>query len=1021
MRKLLMFVFMICGLALAVNAQQKTVTGTVTGSDDGLPIIGATVQIKGSLTGVATNLEGQFSITVSQGSVLVIRYVGMKSAEVTIGSDNVYNVVLEPDFLGVDEVVVVAYGTTRKESYTGSASVVRSESLARTPTTSIVKALQANATGVHVVNSTSSSNADPIIRIRGIGSITADANPLWVVDGIVGASVPSLNDIESVTVLKDAAAASLYGSRAANGVIVVTTKKGVQGKPRFTYVGKQSYSNITTNKFEMLNASEFMQKSWQGIYNYAVDQNIANPAGYAHSNLFILAGKNPFDIAQPFDDNGNLKSEAKLMLDQSWFDLAHRTGVISEHNLTASGGDGSTRFYFSGTYFDQKAITVPDEVKRLMGHINVTTQVNKKIMVGYTSTLRHQMGNTVKDITNGSGTGYAAYTYPNNVPLYVLDANFNPVVGDDGNYVWNWDNLVSKDYNPIAQNVLDPRGHRSTNVFNSFNLNWQMFEGFVFDTKVSGRVTNENAESFRNPFHGDGKAYRGSSDKSSEDTRNYFTSTTINYDKMFGSHQISVLGGYETEYYIRKYMNASARGFDIPFSDEFDIAAEPFGTPSSTTTETSMISYFSRLNYSLMDKYYISGSYRRDGSSRFGPRVRWADFWSASASWRINQEDFLAGVGWLDDLKIRFSYGTNGNQAVPPYAYLPTFQLGAVYDGNIGMMHNRLPNYDLRWEKNKIMNVGFDFGIFRKLRGSFEYFDRLSDDLLQDKPLPPSTGFSSILSNVGGLKNKGFEIELHSTNVESPNLVWLTDFNFTKFTNEITALSQEEIISGTKRWVVGNSLYTWYLREYAGVDPTNGRALWYRDVVDGEGNVTGRETTNTYSQATRYELGQSVPDFYGALTNTFIIMKDFNFSFQFYWSVGGKVYNSLKQTTMSDGKRLGYQLNKDVLNSWQNPGDETDVPRFVYNNGTQSDETSSRFLEDGSFLRMRNINLSYSVPKRFLGGTGLDGASVFVNGDNLFVLTKYTGLDPEQGLSGLTNTTNVPNVRTVTFGINLSF
>lgn len=337
------------------------------------------------------------------------------------------------------------------------------------------------------------------------------------------------------------------------------------------------------------------------------------------------------------------------------------------------------------------------------------------------------------------------------------------------------------------------------------------------------------------------------------------------------------------------------------------------------------------------------------------------------------------------------------------------------------MMHNRLPNYDLRWEKNKIMNVGFDFGIFRKLRGSFEYFDRLSDDLLQDKPLPPSTGFSSILSNVGGLKNKGFEIELHSTNVESPNLVWLTDFNFTKFTNEITALSQEEIISGTKRWVVGNSLYTWYLREYAGVDPTNGRALWYRDVVDGEGNVTGRETTNTYSQATRYELGQSVPDFYGALTNTFIIMKDFNFSFQFYWSVGGKVYNSLKQTTMSDGKRLGYQLNKDVLNSWQNPGDETDVPRFVYNNGTQSDETSSRFLEDGSFLRMRNINLSYSVPKRFLGGTGLDGASVFVNGDNLFVLTKYTGLDPEQGLSGLTNTTNVPNVRTVTFGINLSF
>ena len=872
-----------------------------------------------------------------------------------------------------------------------------------------------------IFNSTSASNADPIIRIRGIGSITADANPLWVVDGIVGASVPNLNDIESVTVLKDAAAASLYGSRAANGVIVVTTKRGVQGKPRFTYLGKQSYSNLTTNKFQMLDASEFMQKSWQGLYNYASDQSIANPSGYAHDNLVLLAGKNPFNIAQPFDNNGNLRPEATLMFNENWFDLAHRTGVISEHNLTASGGDGSTRFYFSGTYYDQKAVTVPDEVKRLMGHINVTTQINKRITVGYTSTLRHQMGNTVKDITNGSGTGFAAYTFPNNVPLYVLDSNFQPEIGDDGNPVWNWDNLVSKDYNAIAQNELDPRGHRSTNVFNSFNLNYNMFEGFVFDTKISGRVTNLSEDSFRNPFHGDGKAYRGSSTKGSDDSRSFFTSTTVNYDKLIGSHSFGLLGGYETEYYIMKSMTAYARGFDIPFSDEFDIAAEPFGTPESSTIETSMISYFSRLNYSLMDKYYLSGSYRRDGSSRFGPRVRWADFWSASASWRMNQEDFLADIGWLDDLKVRFSYGTNGNQAVPPYAYLPTFALGYVYDTNIGMIHNRLPNYDLRWEKNKIMNVGLDFGIFRKLRGSFEYFDRLSDDLLQDKPLPPSTGFSSILSNVGGLKNKGFELELHSTNVEMPNLVWLTDFNFTKFTNEITALSQEEIISGTKRWVVGNSLYTWYLREYAGVDPDNGRALWYRDITDGEGNVTGRETTNTYSQATRYELGQSVPDFYGALTNTFIIAKDFNFSFQLYWSVGGKVYNSLKQQTMHDGRRYGWQLNTDVLNSWQNPGDETDVPRFVFNNGTQSDEQSSRFLEDGSFLRMRNINLSYSLPKRYLGGTGLDGASVFLNGDNLFVLTKYTGLDPEQGLSGLTNTTNVPNVRTVTFGINLSF
>jgi TonB-linked SusC/RagA family outer membrane protein len=484
MRKLLMLIFMFCGFMLAVNAQQKTVTGTVTGSDDGLAIIGATVQIKGTTSGVATDLSGKYSIAVTEGAVIVIRYVGMRTQEVTVGSANVYDVVLEPDFLGVDEVVVVAYGTTKRESFTGSASVVRSDQLAKTPTTSIVKALQANATGVHVVTANSASNAEPIIRIRGIGSITADANPLWVVDGIVGASVPNLNDVESVTVLKDAAAASLYGSRAANGVIVVTTKKGVQGKTRFTYLGKQSYATRTTNKFEMLNASEFMQKSWQGLYNYAVDQANANPAGYAHANLNLLAGKNPFNVAQPFDNNGNLVSGAQLMYDQSWFDLAFKTGVISEHNLTASGGDGNTKFYFSGSYIDQEAITVPDELQRFMGHINVTTQVNKKVSVGYTSTLRHQMGNTVKDITNGSGTGYTAYTYPNNVPLYDLDSNFEPVIGSDGKPVYNWDNLVSKDYNSIAQTELDPRGSRSTSIFNSLNLNWISARRTCFRYKV---------------------------------------------------------------------------------------------------------------------------------------------------------------------------------------------------------------------------------------------------------------------------------------------------------------------------------------------------------------------------------------------------------------------------------------------------------------------------------------------------------------------------------------------------------
>lgn len=1033
MRKLVFFLFFFCGIGIMALGQEKTVTGTITAADDGSTIVGATVTVKGTTRGVTSDLDGNYSIEVEEGETLVFSFVGMKTQEIVVGSSNTIDVSLEPDLLGIDEVVVIAYGTTKKESFTGSASVVQSEKLSRNPTTSVVKALQANAAGVQVVNSSGASNAEPTIRIRGVGSITASSDPLWVVDGVIGAQVPNVSDIESVTVLKDAAAASLYGSRAANGVVVVTTKKGQRGKTKFTYTGKQSYATKTTNKFQMLDAGEFYQKSWEGIYNFASDNaaedpnwledqgGYSSPADYAHQNLETLAGRNPYDVVQPFDDDGNLVPGATLMLDNSWFEQAFQTGVTTEHNLTASGGDERTKFYFSGTYYDSEAITIPDQTQKVMGHINVTSQVSDKVKVGYTSTLTYRQGNTVKDITNGSGTMYAAYAYPNNVPLYVLDENFEPVIGPDGEPEWNWDNLVSKDYNPIAQNELDPRGSRSTNIFNTLNFNWQMIEGLFFDTKVSGTLYSYNSDFFRNPYHGDGKAYGGSSDKNSEDQRRMMTSSTLTYNKEFGGSTLDLLGGYETEYYIRKTVLAAGKGFDVPFSDELDIASEPMEIGSSTT-ETSMISYFSRVNYDWNDKYYVSGSFRRDGSSRFGPDSRWANFWSASASWRVSQENFMASLEWLDDFKIRASYGTNGNQAVPPYAYYPVYGLGYNYDYNVGMMHARLSNYELRWEKNKVLNVGIEFGILQFLRGSVEFFDRNTDDLLQNKPLAPSVGFTSRLENVGGLNNRGFEIELHSTNIQNPNLVWLTDFNFSKYRNEITALSQEEIISGTKRWVVGNSLYEWYLREWAGVDQQTGEAMWYKDVLDTEGNPTGeRETTKEYDEATRYELGQSIPDFYGGLTNTFIIMDDLTFSFQLYWSVGGKVYNSLLQRTMNDGSRYGHQLNEEVLDSWQEPGDETDVPRFVYNNNSQSWAQSSRYLEDGSFLRLRNVNLNYRLPERWTNSIGVEAANVFVNGDNLFVLTKYAGNDPEQGLSGLTNTSTVPNVRTVTFGVSLNF
>lgn len=1019
-----MIIFAFSSLLLTVYGQQKAITGTVKSAEDGLPVIGATVQVKGTTLGTATDVDGKFQLLVSEGATIEFRYVGMKNKEVVVGTSNVLDVTMDYDLLGVDEIVVVAYGVTKKESYTGAASVVKSGALAKTPTTSLGKALQANAAGVQVVNTSGSSTAEPTIRIRGIGSITASSDPLWVVDGVVGATQPNINDIESITVLKDAASASLYGSRAANGVIVVTTKRGASGNTIFSYTAKQSYQWRTTNKFQMLNSGEFFQKSWEGLYNYRIKNGYtaAQSVAYAYANVVTRAGKNPFDVADPIADDGSIKPTANLMFDESWFDLAHRTGSIQEHNLSASGGDDKTKFYFSGTYYNLEAITKPDQLQKLMGHINVTSQVGKNVKVGYTATLNYQMGNTVKSIFNGSGTGYAAYAYPNNVPLYQLDAAFKPIIGPDGKPLWNWNNLVSKDYNPIAQTILDPRSSRSGSTFNSVNLNWTVFKDLVFDTKVSGRLTNYNSDEFRNPFHGDGKAYGGSSDKNQNDSRTYMTTSTLTYDKkLFSNHNLNLLVGYETEYYIYKSLSASGQGYDVPFSDELAIAAKPFGIGSSTS-ENAMISYLSRLNYSIADKYYLSGSYRRDGSSRFSPTTRYADFWSVSGSWRINQESFLSGISWLNDLKIRASYGTSGNQAIPEYAYYPTFSLGSVYDYNVGMTHGSLSNYGLTWEKNKELNIGLEFGIFSKLRGAVEFFDRNTDGLLLDRPLAPSVGFTSKLENIGGMNNRGFEVELRSTNITATNFVWLTDLNVSHYKNKITALSQEEIINSNKRWAIGNSLYEWYLREYAGVDPADGTAMWYKDVLDVNGDPTGEKvTTKSYSEASRYELGKSIPDYYGSITNTFTFFKDISFSFQLYWSLGGKIYNSLMQQTMNDGSKMGLQLNKKVLESWQKTGDVTDVPRFIYGNSSQSNALSSRFLENGSFMRLRNVNLTYALPKNVISKLRLEGASVFVNGDNLLVLTKYEGNDPEQGLSGVTSTTLVPNVRTVTFGLNISF
>lgn len=1014
-------------------AQNRVITGTVTSANDGSTIPGVQVIVKGTLNGTTTNLDGVYNLSVAESAtVLQFTFIGMKTTEVEIGNQSTINLVMEEDLLLLDEVIVVAYGTATKESFSGSVSVVKSEQLVKRPTTSLAKALQAQSPGVQVLSTSGAAGSDATIRIRGLGSITSSQSPLWVVDGIIGGTQPNLEDIENISILKDAAAASLYGSRAGNGVILVTTKKGKAGKTKFQIHYKNSIANRTRAKFELLDAADFMQVSWSGIKNYAdsrgqewlTNAGYSSSADYAHERLVSLAGKNPYNVDQPFDDNGNLVSNAQLMFDNDWFDDIFQTGITKQIDVSASGGNDNTKFYLSGGYYDQTGIVDPDFYKRYTVQMNFTSKVNSKLEIGMNSSFRHASQRGVYSTSNGTSTGYASYRYPNNVPLYELDDNFQPIVGADGNLVYNYTNKVAQDYNPIALTKLNPRGNKSTRFTLSPYLKYEIIPGLVFKSLWSAQMYFYDSFHFENPYHGDGKSVGGRSSKTWRESILYTSSNTLTYNKTFNDrHQINVLAGYEFEKYSWHNISAQAKSYGIPISDELSVGGSPSYTRSATS-ENSMISYLAKVQYNLDKKYYFGASIRRDGSSRFSPvdNRNYGNFYSGEASWRLLEEAFFKNLNVFDNLKLRTSYGTSGNNRIGEYQYLPLYTVEQSYMELVGLTHTQLANEFLSWEKNKIFNIGLDFALFNnKLDMSIEYFNRISDGLIMDRPLPLSTGWEDKIENIGSLKNNGLEFSLRTLNVRNGDLTWTTDFNLSFYTNKITALSQEEIITSNRLWVIGNSLKVWYMREWAGVNAANGAGQWYKDILDTNGDPTGeRELTEDYDDADRYELGESLPDFYGGMTNI-VSYKDFTFSATVYFSVGAKIYDGLEQSAMHDGANYGYNLSKDVLNSWTPTNTNTDVPIYAYNNQSRSGYYSSRFLHDGTFVRLSNVSINYTIPNNVVARAGLESANVYVTGDNLLVLTSYRGNDPEQGIDGNNGFATIPNIRTITFGVRLGF
>lgn len=1041
MKKLLQSLTILMLFAFSAMAQERTVSGTVTGAD-GLPLPGVTVQAKSVARGTQTNANGKYSISLpASANALEFISLGYINQTISIGSSNVINVVLAEDTRNLNEVIVIAYGTVKKENFTGSASTVSAKTFADRPNTSFEKALQGSAAGVQVTSVSGQPGATSAVRIRGVGSFTASSTPLYVVDGIAITNgdlsqvaqtsdvLSSLNpnDIASVTVLKDATAAAIYGSRAANGVVLITTKQGQLGNTKFTASVSGGYSSQAVKKHEVLDASEYYKVYFDNYYARRIAAGSAPDLAATEANKLTRdkLTVNPFNTPNPFGANGVLNSGANLLYDTDWRDEVLRRGVTKDVNVGASGGTEKLKYYVSGGYFEQKGIVVGSDFTRFTGKFNLTNDVNKYISFGITNTLSRSDQNTPAGAGGGANPVRFADLASNIYSLYVRDAAGNPVLDAKGKPTYSYVNPVSPDFNPVGLSELDEYNTKTTRIITSPYVQVKFLKDFTAKSAIGIDYINNRERQFYNPLHGNGVSVQGRGYRYTREDITVTYVNTLTYDKTLGLHSLNVLLGQEA--YRTKLDNiyAQATAFAFPDAEELVAASIP-NTATSSFTEKRLSSYFSRATYDFDKKYFLSGSFRRDGSSVFGPGNKYGNFYSVGGAWRISRENFFSGISFVNELKLRASYGTSGNDRIGRYDAQGLYSLGRNYEGKPGMVYTQLENTDLKWEQNATTDIGLEFSVLNsRISGEISYYKRGSTGLLFDRPLSRLTGFNNLITNLASMDNSGVELLLNGSPIQKDDFSWNVSFNLTSNKNKVKKMTQDEVTDVndvTKRWRVGSSRYEWYLKEYAGIDPADGAAMWYIDEIGSDGKPTGtRTTTKNQGLASRYNnLGSSLPKFTGGFSNT-LRYKEFDMSIYTYFSLGNKIYDNLYASLMHNGMNPGQQMSKDVLNSWKSAGDQTGVPRFIPTaNGDNSNTQSSRFLFSGSYLRVKNITLGYSLPKRLLNPVQLSTLRVYVMAENPFTFAAHKGLDPEVDMGGLSNN-DIPNIKTFSVGLSVGF
>lgn len=1037
MKQKLLLILMVTVLSyFNALAQNRTITGKVVDADDGLPLPGVSIKIKGTAQLTQTTGQGTFSILVpANAERLVLSYVGYTEQEVIITGETL-NIRMVSSSKNLQDVMIIGYGTIKKENFTGSAATVKDDVFKDRPVTSFEKALQGAAAGVQVTSVSGQPGATSTVRIRGVGSFSASSTPLYVVDGIAitNGDLSSVaqtsdvlssinpNDIASVTVLKDATAAAIYGSRAANGVVLITTKQGKAGQTKLNLSSSTGYSYQAVDKHEVMDATQYYKTFWDVYYAQRLAAGLAPDAAATAANGLTNAKLvvNPYNTANPYGANGVLANGASLLYDTDWRDEVLRRGVTKNIDLSASGGNDRSKFFASGGYFEQNGIVIRSDFKRYSGKFNFNTDVTEFLKVGINNSLSRTEQNTPAGSTGSDNPVNFADQTANIYPLYVRDANGAVVYDATGNPVYNYINPVTPDFNPVGLSKLNEYNTITNRVITSPYAEVRFLKDFVAKSMVGIDYINNRERQFYNMEHGDGVSVKGRAYRYSKEDVTVTFQNTLTYNKTFDQHNFDVLLGQEAYRSKRDFNYSQVTGFPFPGTSE-QIAASTPSAVQSYYTQQRFASYFSRLQYNYAGKYYLSGSLRRDGSSVFGNDNKYGTFYSVGGGWRIGRENFLKDVNWIDELKLRASYGTSGNDRIDRYASQGLYGLGKNYEGQSGINYVQLENKNLKWEQNTTLDIGVEFALFKgKISGEASYYRRGSNGLLFDQPLTRLTGFDNLTTNLASMDNYGIEVLLNGNPVKTKDFDWNISFNITSNKNKINSMTQNEVIDGTKRWKVGEDRYQWYLRDYAGVDPADGRPMWYTDEIV-NGQATGnRITTKNWSTATRYDgLGSSLPKFTGGFNNTFRY-KEFDLSVLTYFSTGAKIYDTLYGNLMHSGGSVGKQLSIDNYNSWQKPGDITDVPRFVINNTDLGNNQSTRFLYDGSYMRVKNITLGYSLKKNWLEAIHLSNVRLYLMAENPFTFAKHKGMDPESALTGLTDN-DIPNVKTFTLGLNVGF